>query len=47
MPVKIFPPPGIVFPKKDGKSAHAAQCSKSRLLTKVIDKIPDIDSFRP
>ena len=26
-----------------GKSAHTAQCDKSCVLTKVIDKIPDID----
>ena len=29
----------------DEKTAHAAQCSKSRALTKLIDLIPDIESF--
>ena len=29
--------------KKYGKSYYAAQCAKSRLLTKVIDTIIDID----
>ena len=28
-----------------GKTAQAAQCSKSRALTKVIDLILDIESF--
>ena len=29
----------------DGGTAHAARCSKSRALTKVIYLIPDIESF--
>ena len=29
----------------DGKTAHAAQCSKSRSLTKMIDLILDIEPF--
>ena len=29
----------------DGKSAHAAQCAKSRVLNKVIDIIFDIHFF--
>ena len=31
--------------KIHGKSAHSAQCAKSYVLTRVIDNIPDIDSF--
>ena len=40
-------PPGkeyLCF-QMDGKSAHAAQCSKSRSLTKVFDLTPWIGSF--
>ena len=29
--------------QKDGKSAHAEQCAKSRVLTKVIDTILEND----
>ena len=46
-PVQKFPPPGkeyICF-RKYGKIDHAAQCAKSHVLNKVIDTIPDIDSF--
>ena len=35
----------IVFVKKNDNSAHAAQCNKSHVLTKVIGAIFDIDSF--
>ena len=38
-------PPTRTFFHKYGKSAHDSQCTKSRLLTKVIDKIIYIDSF--
>ena len=30
----------------DGKTAHAAHCSKSRVLNKVIDLIIEIESFK-
>ena len=47
MPVKKLPPPRKEYFcfQKYGKSAHAAQCAKSRVLTKLIDTIIDIDSF--
>ena len=47
MSVKKLTPPGKYFFlfQKDGKSAHVAQCVKSIVVTKVIDNIPDIDSF--
>ena len=47
MPVKTLPPKVREYYcfKKYGKSAHSEQCSKSHVLTKVIDKILDIDSF--
>ena len=31
----------------DGETDHAAQCSKSHTLTKMIDLIIDIESFEP
>ena len=47
MTVKKFPTPGIyIFFQKYGKSAHAAQWAKSRVLTKMIDTILDIDFFK-
>ena len=47
MPVKKLSLPGKEYFcfQKDGKSAHAAQCAKSRVSTKVIDTIIEIDSF--
>ena len=46
MPVKTILHQGnnICF-QRDGKIAHTAQCAKSRVLMKVVDKIIDIDSF--
>ena len=38
-------PEYIIFFQMDGKSAHAAQCNKSRASTKVIDSIIEIHSF--
>ena len=33
-------------PQKYGRSNHAAQCSKSQILTNVIDTIIEINSFK-
>ena len=35
----------MFFFQKDGKSAYASQCAKSRVLNKLIYIILDIDSF--
>ena len=41
---KLYPPGEYIF-QIYGKSYHSVHCSKSRVLTKVIDTILDIDSF--
>ena len=46
-PVQKLPPPGKEYLCfiMGGKTSHAAQCSMSRSLTKVIYLILDIESF--
>ena len=45
MPIKNLSQPRL-FSQKYGKSDNAAQCAKSRVLTKRIDTIIESDSFQ-
>ena len=42
---KQLPPAGKAFFQINGRSSHAAQCIKSRIMNKAIDSIPFIDTF--
>ena len=43
----VLPPVGKEYTcfQKDGKTAQAARCIKSRIMTKVIDSVLSIDTF--